>query len=179
MMSQSGTYLYYKGQGFQAVALPYGQGSVSMYVFLPDEQSSLDQFEQDLTPEKWDTWMRSFRVAPGDLKLPRFKVEWGSQLNRALSALGMEEAFDGRANFSQMAEMKSVNQLYISEVRHKSLCEVNEEGTVAAAVTSVGMGVGSAAPPPFSMKVDRPFFFAIRDNRTGVMLFMGSVRNPG
>jgi serine protease inhibitor len=182
MMSQSGDYSYYKGKDFQAVALPYGKGSVSMYVFLPDEQTSLDQFEQSLTSENWDTWMKSFQMTPGDLKLPRFKVEWESKLNDVLQALGMAEAFDPRrANFSQIADVSAGNSLYISEVKHKTWAEVNEEGTVAAAVTSVGMFVTSAQPPRerFNMKVDRPFFFAIRDNQTGVVLFMGSVVNPG
>lgn len=180
MMSQSRHFLYYKGQGFQSVALPYGNGGVSMYVFLPDEMRSLKDFERDLTPENWDGWMKSFRLAPGVLMLPRFKVEWESNLNDGLVALGMEEAFDPRrANFSQMTNPNSGNGLYISNVAHKALCEVNEEGTVAAAVTSVTMSITSAPPPPFSMKVDRPFFFAIRDNQTGVILFMGSVSNPG
>ncbi len=180
MMSQSRHFLYYKGQGFQSVALPYGNGGVSMYVFLPDEMRSLKDFERDLTPENWDGWMKSFRLAPGVLMLPRFKVEWESNLNDGLVALGMEEAFDPRrANFSQMTNPNSGNGLYISNVAHKALCEVNEEGTVAAAVTSVTMSITSAPPPPFSMKVDRPFFFAIRDNQTGVILFMGSVTNPG
>jgi serine protease inhibitor len=179
MMWQSGSYFYYKGKNFQSVALPYGEGGVSMYVFLPDEQTGLNRFERDLTPKNWDTWMKSFRETPGDLMLPRFKVEWESSLNDALKALGMEEAFDSqRANFSQMAKPTAGN-LYISEVRHKSLCEVNEEGTVAAAVTSVTVTVTSAPSDSFSMKVDRPFFFAIRDNVTGVILFMGSVTNPG
>ncbi len=178
MMSQSGDYFYYKGKNFQSVALPYGKGSVSMYVFLPDEQTSLDQFERDLTPDNWDVWMKSFGVTPGDLKLPRFKTDWESDLNDALKAIGMAEAFDSRANFSQIADG---NQLYISQVKHKALCEVNEEGTEAAAVTSVVVGVTSVQQPRerFSMKVDRPFFFAIRDNLTGVVLFMGSVTNPG
>ena len=177
MMSRSGSYFYYKGKNFQSVALPYGKGSVAMYVFLPDEQTSLDQFEKDLTSENWEGWMQSFRMVPGEVTLPRFKVEWESRLNDALIALGMAEAFSNRANFSQIAELKGAN-LFISEVKHKSICEVNEEGTVAAAVTSVGMALASAPPPPFSMKVDRPFFFAIRENQTGLLLFMGSVTNP-
>ena len=122
--------------------------------------------------------MKSFRGTPGDLMLPRFKVEWGLQLNDALKALGMEEAFNStRANFSQMAKTTSGNSIYISKVQHKALCEVNEEGTVAAAVTSVTATITSARER-FSMKVDRPFFFAIRDNVTQVTLFMGSVTNP-
>jgi len=181
MMSQSSHYLYYKGKDFQSVVLPYGTGRVSMYVFLPDEQKGLDQFEKDLTPENWDTWMRSFQFYPGDLMLPRFKVEWESELNEPLKALGMAEAFDARADFSQMAKGNSGNGLFISEVRQKSFCEVNEEGTVAAAVTSVTTSLASVQQPreKFVMKVDRPFFFAIRDNLTGVVLFMGSVTNPG
>jgi len=181
MMSQSGSYLYYKGKDFQSVALPYGQGGVSMYIFLPDEQTGLDQFERNLTPENWDAWMKSFQIMPGDLMLPRFKIEWESSLNDALKALGMAEAFDPtRANFSQIADLNSNNRLYISEVKHKSWAEVNEEGTVAAAVTSVGMFTTSVQQPreKFVMRVDRPFFFAIRDNRSGIVLFMGSFANP-
>lgn len=180
MMSQSGTYQYYKGKDFQAVALPYGKGSVSMYVFLPDEQTSLDQFERNLTPENWDMWMKNFIFTPGDLMLPRFKVEWESNLNDVLKALGMAEAFDpDRADFSQIAELNG-NRLFISEVKQKTWAEVNEEGTVAAAVTSVGVSVASVQQPreKFFMKVDRPFFFAIRDNLTGALLFMGSIANP-
>jgi serpin B len=182
MMSQSGSYNYYKGKDFQSVALPYGKGGVSMYVFLPDEQTDLNRFEQQLTSENWDMWMKSFRVTPGDLMLPRFKVEWESELIETLQAIGMAEAFDPRrANFSQMAELNSSNKLYISQVKHKTFGEVNEEGTEAAAVTSVGVSVTSAQEPRerFVMKVDRPFFFAIRDNLTGVVLFMGSITNPG
>lgn len=182
MMSRSSSsYFYYKGKDFQSIALPYGEGSVSMCVFLPDEQISLDQFERNLTPENWDMWMKSFQPTPGDLMLPRFKVEWESKLNDALKAMGMAESFEPlRANFSQIAELNAGN-LFISEVRHKSWAEVNEEGTVAAAVTSVGVFTTSVQQPreKFIMKVDRPFFFAIRDNRTEVVLFMGSVANPG
>lgn len=179
MMSQSGRYLYSQGKNFQAVALPYGNGAVSMYVFLPDEQTSLDQFERELTSENWDMWMKSFRVTPGDLKLPRFKVEWEMELNDPLKALGMAEAFDPqRADFSGIAKPQASNTLYISQVKHKSWAEVNEEGTVAAAVTSVGVFT-ALQPERFLMKVDRPFFFAIRNNQTGVVLFMGSVQNPG
>lgn len=180
MMARSGDFSYYKGKNFQSVALPYGKGNVSMYVFLPDEQTSLDQFEQDLTAENWEMWMNNFRLTPGDLKLPRFKVDWEANLNEPLKALGMAAAFDGRADFSLMAEPSAGNKLFISEVKQKTTCEVNEEGTVATAVTSVGIGVTSVQEPRerFVMKVDRPFFFAIRDTMSGVVIFMGSVTNP-
>ncbi len=68
--------------------------------------------------------------------------------------------------------------LYISQVKHKAFVEVNEEGTEAAAVTSVEMQTTSVRPPRFSFVADRPFFYAIRDNETGSVLFMGTVVEP-
>jgi serpin B len=88
----------------------------------------------------------------------------------------MELAFDGdRADFSKMHPIPP--NLYISEVKHKTFIEVNEEGTEAAAATSVEVGV-TAMPETFSMIIDRPFFFAIADDMTGTILFMGSVMQP-
>jgi serine protease inhibitor len=181
MMSQSGKYQYYKDKDFQAVSLPYGTGRMSMYVFLPDKRTTLDQFQRNLTVGDWETWMKGFRFAPGEVMLPRFKIEYEVDLNDVLKALGMAEAFDPtRANFSGIAELSQAQKIYISKVKHKTFAEVNEEGTVAAAATSVEMSVTSVQVPQenFIMKVDRPFFVAIRDNSTGAVLFMGSIVDP-
>jgi serpin B len=97
----------------------------------------------------------------------------------ALKALGMSVAFDPQsADFSAMHE--GTDNVYISTVKHKTFVEVNEEGTEAAAVTSVGMGTTSIREQPerFNMVVDRPFFVAIRDNSTGTVLFMGTIVQP-
>ncbi|MHC5726898.1 MAG: serpin family protein, partial [Nostoc sp.] len=109
------------------------------------------------------------------IRLPRFKTDYDITLNDALKTLGMKEAFSSNANFSGMGK-----NLTISEVKHKTFVEVNEEGTEAAAATSVGI-VATAfreEPEPFRMIVDRPFFSAIRDNQTGSVLFMGSIIEP-
>ncbi|HEX9974843.1 MAG TPA: serpin family protein, partial [bacterium] len=69
--------------------------------------------------------------------------------------------------------------LFIDKVKHKSFVEVNEEGTEAAAVTSVEIGVTSVGPgSPFVMRVDRPFIFAIRENHSGTILFIGKIVDP-
>jgi serpin B len=176
MMSQSGEYQYYEDDTVQAISLPYGKGRLSFYVFLPRENISLDTFEQQLTPENWQQWMNQFGKRDGSIVLPRFKLEYEIQLNKALKALGMDVAFDDRADFSNMTE----EDVLINQVKHKTFVEVNEEGTEAAAATSIGMVLTSAAIPqtPFEMVVDRPFFCAIRDNQTGTILFMGSIREP-
>lgn len=179
MMSQSGHYRYYRGQDFQAISLPYGKERVSMYIFLPDKDHRLEEFLRGLNAENWETWMSKFRKTEGTIVLPRFKLEYEVDLNDALKALGLGVAFTGgRANFQGM--FSKPQDAYINKVKHKTYVEVNEEGTEAAAVTSVEMRATSVQiePPPFRMIVDRPFFCAIRDNKSGTILFMGAIVEP-
>lgn len=176
MMSQKGKYKYYENEQFQAVSLPYGKdGKVSFYIFLPKQNSNLKAFYQSLNAENWDKWMARFNQREGFISLPRFKTDYEITLNQALKALGMGEAFSNQANFAKMGK-----NFAISEVKHKTFVEVNEEGTEASAATSVGMVATSYRPPsePFRLIVDRPFFSAIRDNQTGSILFMGSIVDP-
>jgi serpin B len=115
----------------------------------------------------------------GEVGLPKFKVEYEVELKEALEALGMEVAFDaGKANFSKMHPVSSGANIYISSVKHKTFVETNEEGTEAAGVTSVEMRVTSVPVDIFSMIINRPFFFVIRDNETGTILFMGAIADP-
>ena len=175
LMSQSGKYSYYENKKFQAVSLPYGNdGRLSLYVFLPSDNSSLTAFYQALNAENWEKWITQFRNRQGSIRLPRFKINYDLTLNDALKALGMGAAFEPKADFSGIGD-----NLALSEVKHKTFVEVNEEGTEAAAATSVGITLTSAPlEQPFQMSVNRPFFCAIRDNQTGTVLFMGSIVNP-
>jgi serine protease inhibitor len=178
MMAQSGNYLYHRGDKFQAVNLPYGEGGVSLYLFLPDQGSSLDEFLKGLSFQKWEGWINNFNDTPGDVKLPRFKLDYEETLNDSLKAVGMGVAFNPRdADFSGI---RPERDLYISKVKHKAVVEVNEEGTEAAAATSVGVSITSARQPRerFSFVADRPFLMAIRDSKTGAILFMGAVMEP-
>ncbi|MEH2194366.1 MAG: serpin family protein [Nostoc sp.] len=176
MMSQEGDYRYYQNEQFQAVSLPYGKdGKTSFYIFLPKQNSNLKALYQNLSFENWEKWMTQFNKQKGFIRLPRFKTDYEVTLNDALKTLGMEEAFSNKANFSGMGK-----NFAISQVKHKTFVEVNEEGTEAAAATSVGIVTTSLRdePEPFRMIVDRPFFCAIRDNQTGNILFMGSIIEP-
>ena len=179
MMAQTGKFDYYAIQGFQAISLPYGGGRASMYIFLPEQRSSLRAFRRELTHRSWETWLRHFRPAEGTIVLPRFKLAYEATLNDPLKALGMGIAFDARrADFGGMFADGKPNTS-IDEVKHKTFVEVNEEGTEAAAVTSIGMIRTTMMPQRnFSMVVDRPFFCAIRDNQTGALLFMGAIIEP-
>jgi serpin B len=173
MMSQSGSYRCYETDTFQAVSLPYGKkGALSMYIFLPNSNTNLATFSQQLTPENWNKWMQEFRVKSGMIEIPRFKMEYEVQLKDTLIALGMAEFFGGlKTDFSPMTD----SQVAVESVKHKTFVEVNEEGTEAAAVTVIEM---TRSMPAFEMNVNRPFFCAIRDNTTGTILFMGSIVDP-
>ena len=176
MMSQTGEYKYYENDQFQAVSLPYGEdGKISFYIFLPKQESDLPTFYENLNFDNWEKWISQLRNRDGFIRLPRFKTDYDVTLNDALKALGMSEAFSNQANFSGIG-----NHVKISQVKHKTFVEVNEEGTEASAATSVGM-VATAfreKPEPFRMIVDRPFFCAIRDHQTGSILFMGAITDP-
>jgi serpin B len=124
--------------------------------------------------------MSGFAKRAGRIALPRFTIEFKASLKRSLAAIGMAEAFDGsRADFRGMIEAEGAN-VFIHDVLHKTYIAVNEEGTEAAAATSVEMRLTSVMEPqlPFEMVCDHPFFIAVRDNDTGLVLFMGSIVNP-
>ncbi|MEG4092550.1 serpin family protein [Microcoleus sp. Pol12B4] len=173
MMSQSGSYRCYETDTFQAVSLPYGKkGALSMYIFLPNSNTNLATFSQQLTPENWNKWMQEFRVKSGMIEIPRFKMEYEVKLKDTLIGLGIAEFFGRvKTDFSPMTD----SQVVVESVTHKTFVEVNEEGTEAAAVTVIEL---TRSMPAFEMNVNRPFFCAIRDNTTGTILFMGIIVDP-
>lgn len=183
MMRKVGSYPYYHGENFQVVSLPYGDGRISMYIFLPARESNLNTFLDDLNAESWENRVSQLHRRKVYIQIPKFDLAYDITLNNPLKSLGMEIAFDRkRADFRRMAYSPTDKPLltWIQKVSQKAVVEVNEEGTVAAAVTGVAVGVAatSVPPPPPEFIADRPFFFAIRDNQTKTVLFMGIVGDP-
>jgi serine protease inhibitor len=176
MMSQRGSYRYLETDDFQVVNLPYGKRRLSLYVFLPKSGQSIAQLTQRLNAKTWQTWMTEFKTQEGTVQIPRFKLEYTVDLKPTLTHLGMGIAFSPNADFSKLAD----GNMTIGSVRHKTFVEVNETGTEAAAVTSVGIVSTSVrvVENPFTFTADRPFLCALRDNQTGAILFMGSIVNP-
>lgn len=179
-MCQSGSFDYFKTSGFQALRLPYGEDEqMAMVLFLPNEDVSLEQFQKQLNQDNWSNWMTLFETKTGSLMLPKFTMEYEKSLNQVLTDLGMGVAFEaGIADFSGMAAAGATDDIYISDVKHKTFIQVDEAGTEAAAVTSVEVGTTSMPVYDFELNFDRPFFYAIQDNETGAIVFMGSVLDP-
>jgi serpin B len=174
MMRQDGKFPYLETDRFQAISLPYGHGHVSMYIFLPKPGATLADFISSLTADNWKAWLGAFTEWEGEIALPRFKAECTKGLKETLTALGMGVAFaSGEADLSGMVSPPD-RSLFISDVLQKAVLDVNEEGTQAVATSP--MLIERARHRP--MTVDRPFFLAIRDERNGTLLFLGSIVDP-
>jgi len=177
MMQQKGSFAYAKGPGYAVVALPYVDNRFAMYCFLPDQ--GLDAVIELLKKSSWSDFARTLRPTEGSVALPRFKFEYGATLNQSLSELGMGIAFDSRrAEFNRMIDGPS--RLYIGGVLHKTFVEVDEEGTTAAAVTSIQMKSLAMMRPreEFNLVFNRPFVAAIADGTSGAILFLGIIGAP-
>ncbi len=174
MMQQTNDFNYFSDDRVEAIDLPYGDGMFSMVVVLPKPEVNVDDLILELDQDSWNGWLGRFEKQNGTVHLPRFKLEYKILMNDALKALGMGIAFSGMADFTSMYEPSG---LYISRVIHKSFVEVNEEGTEAAAVTLVEIRETSANSG-FNMTINRPFIFAIRDNHSGSIIFIGKIVNP-
>jgi serpin B len=154
----------------------YGKGEQDMLVILPKKKDGLAEVEKMLTAPNLAAWTKKMSPHSVDLKVPKFKITAQFKLNDVLKQMGMKDAFVfGKANFKGMA---TGEDLYITAVIHKAFVDVNEIGTEAAAATAIGVGTLSL-PPPATFHADHPFIFLIRDHRTGSILFVGRVANPG
>lgn len=175
MMHQVANFEFYKGVGFKAVRLPYGEDKrLRMILLLPDTGTTLDSLLPSLTPENWKEWQSHFSIANVTLDLPRFNADYSVALKDTLSEMGMGIAFDatGKANFEGIAQ-----NAYLQFVQHKTFLEVSEEGTKAGGATSIGVGVTSV-PEPQTMNLNHPFFCFIQDSVSEAILFMGSIVKP-
>jgi serpin B len=161
---------FHFGSDVAVADLPYGGGAYSMTLVVP-RQGSLSDLLDALTADRWAAWMASLVADSVPVRLPRFQMEHESRLKDPLSRMGMAVAFTDQADFSDLTPLDAL----ITNVRHKTFLSVDERGTVAAAATSVEIGVTSV---PQSFSADRPFVVAIRERLSGTLLFLGAVFDP-
>lgn len=177
MMSQKSKFKFKELGNFSAIELPYEGNDLSMIVFLPKKIDGLAELERNLTNDNVKNWIdKLFNSYESEIlvSLPKFKTTCEFELSKILSDMGMPSAFSlPPADFSGMTGRKD---LFISKVIHKAFVDVNEEGTEAAAATAVVMLRGISRP--LSFRADHPFMFLIRENKTGSILFIGSIVDP-
>ena len=178
MMQKEEKLNYTTNSLFSAVKMPYGNGQYNMVVMLPATGKTSQSVIDALSISNWKKWMIEFETKdPVVVTIPRFKFAFETELKNVLKGMGMIKAFQPNiADFSKIAE----EDLYISSAVHKSFIDVNENGTEAAAVTSITFTTTSAGnePPKTIFYVDKPFVFAITEKDTDAILFIGEVNHP-
>jgi serine protease inhibitor len=178
-MHQIGSFRHLDRPGFQAIELPYRGEEMSMIVFLPNARDGLPAFERELTPARLEEWMGALTARERqrvDLALPKIQLETRYDLPPPLMAMGMLLAF---SNKSDLGGITDVERLKVDRAIHQTFLLVDEKGTEAAAATVISVVPTSApAPPQIRFHADHPFFFLIRDNRSGATLFIGRLEAP-
>jgi len=165
------------GDGYRAIEMPYGQTNFTMVVIVP--AGSLPDFTASLDAAKWNTITSAFdgQEEYGELTvyMPKFKFSYEKYLNDQLQSMGMLDAFD-----PYLADLSGISDasIFVSFVKQNTFVEVDEKGTEAAAVTTIGIELTSMPPQKQVFVIDKPFVFAIRERTTNSLLFIGQVVNP-
>ena len=174
MMTQTAMFNYWENDSFQILELPYKDRELSMVILLPVKITGLKEVEVALAGGTRDYWLSKLRPRMVSVFVPKFKLSYQIRLTEVLKLMGMPYAFSNLADFSGITTKKN---LYISEVLHQAIIEVNEEGTEASAATGVVMSSRSASDTKI-FRADHPFLFIIKDNQTGNIIFLGRITNP-
>jgi len=164
---------YYRGTDATVLELPYANNKYSMVFVMPPAGQSLNDAISTLNSTTWQGWMSKLGEGTIDVSIPKFEFSYSTSLKDELSAMGMGIAFSDGADFTNI---NPGGHLAITEVKHSAYIHVDETGTEAAAVTVVG--VGTSAAPAFQITLDHPFIFAIREMKTGLIVFAGTVNSP-
>lgn len=173
-VSEKFNYTHVSELNGQLLELPYASNDISMYILLPYEKEGLKQIKKSLNSNYLDEAIGRMYETEVEVAIPKFKFSTEYHLIPQLQSLGIQQVFSPKADLSGIDGHKD---LYVSDVIHKAIIEVNEEGSEAAAVTGViisrhGPSVGPMIP---LFRADHPFAFFIRDNRNGLILFEGHV----
>ncbi|MFD5917398.1 serpin family protein [Kitasatospora sp. NPDC058201] len=184
-MGQSGSLRYAEGSGgilgepWQAVELPYAGGTLAMDLVVP-AQGGFAAFRKGLDQARLEMILGSLDERTVDLTLPKFHFDTANELKPTLQALGVKAAFEPGADLSGIPGAGATEPLRVGTVVQKATVQVDEEGTVAAAGSGVGVEAMAAPMPkdPVQLHIDRPFLFLIRDTATGRPLFLGQVTDP-
>ena len=171
-MAQMDTFKIIDNSEIKALELPYSDGKYSMIIILPEINYGIDSLILNLDQETWSQWESEFIEHTVQVYLPKFIFDYNDNLINEFDSLGMRKAFSDAADFTNLY---APGGIWISKIMHKTLIDVNEKGSEAAAATEVEFTWGNN---PILFKANRPFMFMIKNNVTGVVAFLGKVGKP-
>jgi serpin B len=173
MMHATESYDYFDGGNYEAIRLPYMQEGMSMIALVPPA-GQFDAFEQSLDATVFSDALAGLQSKIVSLGVPKIEFEAPLPLKSHLIELGMPLAF-ADADFTGI---KAERGLFIDDVLHKAFIKIDETGTEAAAATAVVFAESAAPEADVTLNLDRPYVFAIHDDATNALLFLGRVVDP-
>ncbi|KAJ8762349.1 hypothetical protein K2173_007507 [Erythroxylum novogranatense] len=171
-------------EGFKVLKLPYNQGDdkrqFSMYFFLPDAKDGLPALVDKMDAQSGflDRHLPLQEVEVGNFRIPKFNISFGFEASKTFKELGLVLPFSGEGDLTEMVDSDLGQKLYVSRIFHKSFIGVNEEGTEAGAASAGVIKLRGLPLPAIDFVADHPFLFLIREDMTGVVLFIGHVLKP-
>lgn len=181
-MEQTARFTYCDAGEFQYLEAAYKNGRFALAIVLPKDYRSFAEVERSLTPALLLECRKRAKFAEEvKFRLPKFNVERSFDLGETLKKAGVVSAFGDAADFARMTA--DGEKLKVDQAKQAVFLSVDENETEAAAATMVTMeqvGASSmfAPPPPPKFYADRPFFYFLRDNTTGAVLFAGRLVDP-
>ena len=164
------------GSNYNAVRLPYANGQFNMTLLIPKGENTVDAVLDEITGEGWAKLNSGMAEKGITVGLPKFTLDYSAQLKTTLQGMGIKRAFSETT--AQLGKINKMAQLYIDFVKQDAYLGIDEQGTEAAAVTTIGVGLTSAGPEPARFICDRPFGLVISENTSNTILFMGRIKNP-
>ena len=167
MMEITDHYNYFEDANLQSIELPYNKESFSALVILPKKNLNINEFIEILDKDKDYLYsiINNMKYNKVNLKLPKCELEYSKSLKEILKDMDVKLPFENIADFSKI---RTQNDIYIDDIIHKTYLKVNEQGTEAAAVTAVIMVENAFIPREekiYSMNVNRPFLFILRNSK--------------
>lgn len=158
---------------FTAVELPYGNGQFKMTLILPKGENTIGKVLSEINTENWAALSAS--QGPNvKVGLPRFTLDYAVDLIETIKAMGIKKVFGG----GDLLKLSKNPNLYVNLINQNTYLGIDEKGSEAAAVTTIGIGLTSAGPEPGVFVCDRPFGLVISEKTSNTILFMGRIMNP-
>lgn len=174
MMYARSSFKNFSAASYDMVQLPYANGQFNMTLLVPKGENTVNKMLADFKSSDWDRLRNGTSESNIEVGLPRFTLEYSAKLNQTLEKMGIQKAFTSAA---ELGKINPTADLFVDFVKQDTYLGIDEKGTEAAAVTSIGVSATSAGPNP-RIVCDRPFALIISENTSNTILFMGRIKNP-
>ncbi|MCF0065448.1 serpin family protein [Dyadobacter chenwenxiniae] len=174
MMYAKSSFKNFSAASYDMVQLPYSNGQFNMTLLVPKGENTVNKMLADFNSSDWEKLRNGTSESKIEVGLPRFTLEYSAQLKATLEKMGIQKAFTSAA---ELGKINPTADLFVDFVKQDTYLGIDEKGTEAAAVTSIGVGATSAGPNP-RIICDRPFALIISENTSNTILFMGRIKSP-